>query len=467
MSECETVRARSLARVPKARHRSVAATLQQHAGHEARKRDAAWGASSVLVVGLSEPLGPDAAARFVREADLKPDDVRTPAGGQALLLAYSTREAAQQDKRLLDVQRVVQPLVTSTSVSAAPLQCALQRGGQRHSAPHTAPALLASWDAAGRSRRYRALHRAIEHLMQQQRERDEQPHRRLRGALEAAVAALWPGAALLPFGSTTTGLYSKYSDTDYTVDAPGAAPLEFLQRLCQLFERGGGAQGIAATDLTHSRVSHVVLRDLASGAECDVSCNNKAGVHNSALIRDYAAYDPRVRPLLMLVRAWGKNARVVDSKHGGLAAYTAVLLALHFLQRGLPEPLLPVATSSELVGLARQRAAGYELVRLDAGIEYARVRAWHSRCQCSPEELFHRFLVYYGYQVDLERCYVDTRESVVGPKTRLTGSHASLRSCPVVVLDPLRDINVAPVREDKARQIVRQFRLEAHKIANM
>ena len=304
--------------------------------------------------------------------------------------------------------------------------------------------------------------------MQQQRERDEQPHRHLRGVLEAAVTALWPSAALMPFGSTTTGLYGKYSDTDYTVDAPGAAPLEFLQRLYLLFERGRGhTPRIEVVDLTQSRVSHLVLRDVASGAECDVSCNNKSGVHNSMLIRDYTAYDPRVRPLLMLVRAWGKNSRVVDTKHGSLSAYTVVLLALHFLQRGLPEPLLPVATSSELVGLAKQRAPGYELVREEAGVEYARVRAWRSCCRLTAEELFHRFLVYYGYQFDFARCYIEAREGVVGPKARLAGSHASLRSCPMVLLDPLRDINVAPVREDKALQIVRQFRLEAHKIANM
>lgn len=44
--------------------------------------------------------------------------------------------------------------------------------------------------------------------------------------------------------------------------------------------------------------------------------NNHLAVANTALLRDYAAIDPRLRQLVMLIKHWAKRRRVNNAYMG-------------------------------------------------------------------------------------------------------------------------------------------------------
>lgn len=68
--------------------------------------------------------------------------------------------------------------------------------------------------------------------------------------------------------------------------------------------------------------------------------NNRLALANSALVRDYAAVDPRLRALAYLVKHWARERKVNDPYRGTLSSYAYVLMIINFLQTREP-PVLP------------------------------------------------------------------------------------------------------------------------------
>lgn len=73
----------------------------------------------------------------------------------------------------------------------------------------------------------------------------------------------------------------------------------------------------------------------------DITLNNNLAVANTALLRDYAAIDRRLRQLVLLIKHWAKRRRVNDAYTGTLSSYAYCLLAIGHLQQRAP-PVLPV-----------------------------------------------------------------------------------------------------------------------------
>ncbi|KAA6398048.1 MAG: hypothetical protein EZS28_006426 [Streblomastix strix] len=65
---------------------------------------------------------------------------------------------------------------------------------------------------------------------------------------------------------------------------------------------------------------------------CDVTLNNILPLFNSELIRTYILCDPRVQPLILLVKHWALKRGVVGAAHGFLSMYGWVLMVIAFLQ---------------------------------------------------------------------------------------------------------------------------------------
>jgi hypothetical protein len=77
------------------------------------------------------------------------------------------------------------------------------------------------------------------------------------------------------------------------------------------------------------------------GLQCDISICNELAVLNSKLLRAYLLADPRVRPLALLVRAWGAARGMMSPRRGGLTSYAMLLLLLSYLQQQVHPPILP------------------------------------------------------------------------------------------------------------------------------
>lgn len=78
-----------------------------------------------------------------------------------------------------------------------------------------------------------------------------------------------------------------------------------------------------------------------TGTKVDITLNNDLAVANTALLRVYAAIDPRLRQLVLLIKHWAKRRRVNDAYTGTLSSYAYCLMAIAHLQQRAP-PVLPI-----------------------------------------------------------------------------------------------------------------------------
>ena len=67
------------------------------------------------------------------------------------------------------------------------------------------------------------------------------------------------------------------------------------------------------------------------GIQCDINFSAHLALHNTLLLRCYAASDTRVRPLILFVKNWAKVRAINTAYRGTLNSYGYVLMVLHYL----------------------------------------------------------------------------------------------------------------------------------------
>ena len=67
------------------------------------------------------------------------------------------------------------------------------------------------------------------------------------------------------------------------------------------------------------------------GIQCDINFSNPLALHNTHLLRCYSLADPRVRPMVLFVKAWAKRRMINSAYSGTLSSYGWVLMVLHYL----------------------------------------------------------------------------------------------------------------------------------------
>ena len=77
------------------------------------------------------------------------------------------------------------------------------------------------------------------------------------------------------------------------------------------------------------------------GIQCDINFSNHLALHNSHLLKCYASCDPRVRQMVLFVKAWSKKRKINSPYHGTLSSYGFVLMVLHYLINIAQPPVLP------------------------------------------------------------------------------------------------------------------------------
>ncbi|MCJ1460174.1 hypothetical protein MMC28_010553 [Mycoblastus sanguinarius] len=77
------------------------------------------------------------------------------------------------------------------------------------------------------------------------------------------------------------------------------------------------------------------------GIQCDINFSNHLALHNSQLLKCYALCDPRVRKMVLFVKAWSKRRKINTPYHGTLSSYGFVLMVLHYLINVAQPPILP------------------------------------------------------------------------------------------------------------------------------
>ncbi|KAL8725880.1 MAG: hypothetical protein Q9166_007077 [cf. Caloplaca sp. 2 TL-2023] len=75
------------------------------------------------------------------------------------------------------------------------------------------------------------------------------------------------------------------------------------------------------------------------GVQCDINFSNRLAIHNSHMLRCYSASDPRVRPMVLFIKAWAKRRNINSPYHGTLSSYGYVLMVLHYLVNVTKPPI--------------------------------------------------------------------------------------------------------------------------------
>ena len=77
------------------------------------------------------------------------------------------------------------------------------------------------------------------------------------------------------------------------------------------------------------------------GIQCDINFSNQLALHNSLLLKCYSLCDPRVRQMVLFVKAWTKRRKINSPYHGTLNSYGYVLMVLHFLMNVARPAVIP------------------------------------------------------------------------------------------------------------------------------
>lgn len=67
------------------------------------------------------------------------------------------------------------------------------------------------------------------------------------------------------------------------------------------------------------------------GIQCDINFFNPLGIHNTHMLYCYSLCDPRVRPMILFVKAWARKRKINNPYSGTLSSYGYVLMVLHYL----------------------------------------------------------------------------------------------------------------------------------------
>ncbi|MCJ1410707.1 hypothetical protein MMC19_004793 [Ptychographa xylographoides] len=77
------------------------------------------------------------------------------------------------------------------------------------------------------------------------------------------------------------------------------------------------------------------------GIQCDINFSNFLAIHNTLMLRCYSHCDPRIRPMVLFVKAWAKRRKINSPYHGTLSSYGYVLMVLHYVVNIASPPLAP------------------------------------------------------------------------------------------------------------------------------
>ena len=98
------------------------------------------------------------------------------------------------------------------------------------------------------------------------------------------------------------------------------------------------------------------------GIQCDINFFNPLGLHNTGMLRCYSLCDPRVRPMVLFVKAWAKRRKINHPYSGTLSSYGYVLMVLHYLVNVAHPPVLPnLQLRAETSNLPSITIDGYEV----------------------------------------------------------------------------------------------------------
>eukprot|EP00092_Neocalanus_flemingeri_P000999 GFUD01001066.1.p1 GENE.GFUD01001066.1~~GFUD01001066.1.p1 ORF type:complete len:409 (+),score=64.65 GFUD01001066.1:100-1326(+) len=152
---------------------------------------------------------------------------------------------------------------------------------------------------------------------------------------EVFIEAGYTNCLVYPYGSTLNGVGFSDSDLDLYVDLGFSGDTVKISKIL-----AKGTEFVNIEAIPNARVPIVKAVHFSSGINCDLSFGNKASLWNTEFIRFCCLSDPRVRPLIMVVRYWGRMHGLVGREGNvRLCNYALTMMVIAYLQQ-IPCPIL-------------------------------------------------------------------------------------------------------------------------------
>uniref|UniRef100_A0ACD5WGS2 Uncharacterized protein n=1 Tax=Avena sativa TaxID=4498 RepID=A0ACD5WGS2_AVESA len=162
-----------------------------------------------------------------------------------------------------------------------------------------------------------------------------------------SVAAL-SGAAVKPFGSFLSNLYSKSGDLDLSVQLISCSNVPInkkkkqtiLRELRKALKNGDVARYMEF--IPHARVPVLKYVSNRFGISCDLSVDNYPGRIKSKVFYWISTLDERFGDMVLLIKEWAKAQNINDPRTGTLNSYSLCLLVLFHFQTCEPAIIPPL-----------------------------------------------------------------------------------------------------------------------------
>ena len=164
---------------------------------------------------------------------------------------------------------------------------------------------------------------------------------------------------LVMFGSAANTLGSSSSDIDISVffdiremylqddeatrlrTFVNESLTEELLANCREYILSNTAEFLVIELILDARVPILKMKHVTSNVAIDICIGNSNALLNTKLLKEYAQYDARVRPLIMAIKRWASLRGINSPTNATLTSYAWTLLVIHFLQCGCVPPVLP------------------------------------------------------------------------------------------------------------------------------
>ncbi|XP_077264280.1 speckle targeted PIP5K1A-regulated poly(A) polymerase-like isoform X1 [Temnothorax americanus] len=173
--------------------------------------------------------------------------------------------------------------------------------------------------------------------------------------LDEIFRSIFPECKTYKFGSTVAQLSFKESDLDIYMyvgrigvppicnrpDIPSHiwTPIIFKRVRRVMYSMKSIFSNIVS--IPKAKTPIIKFRYMPTNVSCDISFKNGLGIYKSNFLRYCASRDPRLRPLMLLIKYWARHFKI--SGTGRISSYGLVCLIIFYLQQesvGLLPPLL-------------------------------------------------------------------------------------------------------------------------------
>ncbi|KAJ3843612.1 hypothetical protein F5878DRAFT_257420 [Lentinula raphanica] len=284
------------------------------------------------------------------------------------------------------------------------------------------------------------------------------------------------------FGSTLYGVSTPDSDLDMVILDPNrptgkqtqkVAPIYAIRNLAKNFQRAGFRRIVA---IPKAKVPIVKFYDPITNLNGDINPNERFGLYNSRMIKQYCNHQPLLRPMLAFIKSWAKprglNKPGISDGPPTFSSYAFAVMTIAYLQSINLVPNLQAIDESlidpTLVFHRKNKACSTQF-------RYIRHGEWLPPAELSLQEALYGWFKFWGteypYHSGLEGFRIDIKAGFHFLPSTSTSSGVHRDSVPrkkkgpkIRLMDPFTNENITKMVPMSATE---RFRVECQRTADL